>query len=161
SPFIVVLSAAIITSLSLVAWDQVDQPVPAALMTFVVVTAFLGLLCYVLRIIYRVTDKGGILGFVIIAITWATPIVVDLALWQLGPSLKDFEPSAISACSPPAALTMIWDQPSRPPPSPDEEPPDLRSQLLIGIGFQVTLAAGSALLFYAGSNKKRSQTNHE
>src|SRR5207248_3045357 len=124
SPWIALLCGLIISTLSVSQWHQMrNPPVRAMALTTAVIVAFLLLICYLLRIIYRVSPRGGVLVFIVIAITWVAPILADYARWQLSPSLEDFQPTAISASSPVAVLTMIWDRQSEPrsinaPPAP-------------------------------------------
>jgi hypothetical protein len=111
--------------------------------TAVVLVSFTLGICYLLRIIYRVTARGWPIALGWIVLMWLIPLVIDTVRWALTSLNETYELSVMAGCSPIGALMIIWND-------------RLDMKIVVpGLIFQGCCAAGWAIIYYATQNRRR------
>lgn len=142
SPLVALACAGVCSALVIWPTEQSSPVRPFALWgTVAILAAFMLSLCYLLRMVYRITDHGWVMATIWIFLLNLLPILVDLGRWSASQSGSDYEISEISAFSPIFALIMIWS--------------DSNASVLKGVGFQVGVAAALGTVFYLSGRRRR------
>ncbi len=106
---IVAVSACLTLAGACVLRDMAEFHLRLAL-SAVAVTIFLLQMRLLLGWVYQVSHRGAFIGSLWMVLTWAAPILVDIALqYQATPS-TGYHPGVVSAVSPAGALHQIWQE---------------------------------------------------
>lgn len=133
SPLVAAACAAIILVLCVPMRQQIDAYTWAVAGTALVLVAYAISLCFLLRIVYRVTPRGIGIATAWVLLSWFVPFIGEYFQWLMLDTNTDYALTSIGGFSPVGALIVLWNE--------------LDVNIDAGLAFQCGLALLWALIY--------------